>query len=166
MGRCRKSCPRRGGRTCWWTGKAPAHPACSSRTSTGPAGGWNALFDSDGTSVSWVSLPWPSRKRLGSDQILSFGLRFLDREAVGQYEVHFIEQFAAHFQTRRVVEPVQEVAAGRWLAELLVRVEAGTREELLNLAHGVQPLALPAAEAERTRCLDRPVLHAHQRRGR
>ena len=50
------------------------------------------------------------------------------------------------------------------VAQQLVGVEARLGEELLDLAHRLQPGALPAAEAEQAGRLDRPVLHAHERR--
>ena len=51
------------------------------------------------------------------------------------------------------------------IPQALVGLEAAAGEELLDFAHGLQPIALPAAETEGTASFDGPVLHAHQRWG-
>ena len=56
----------------------------------------------------------------------------------------------------------QRQAAG--FAQPLVGLEAAAGEELLDLADRLQAVALPAAVAEGAGGLDRPVLHAHERR--
>src|SRR5438132_200228 len=71
----------------------------------------------------------------------------------------------AHLLTRRIVEPVEEPAARRRLADQLVDLETHAVEELLNLAHGLQLPALPAHEADCVRRCDWPILHPlHYRR--
>ena len=62
----------------------------------------------------------------------------LDRVAFGEGEFDLGEEFAAHLGAWRVVEPVEEPAAGGGLAEALVGLEAGAGEEFFDLADGVE----------------------------
>src|SRR5262249_358377 len=86
--------------------------------------------------------------------------------ALGQGAVDLGQEQPAQLAPRRLVEPVEEPAARGWLAQELVSLEALLREVLLDLGHALQVLALPAAEPQAARPLDRPLLHARQRRRR
>ena len=82
--------------------------------------------------------------------------------AFGEGSLDFAQQFAPHFDSRRVVEPVQKPAASGRFTKPLIRFEAQAGEELFNLTDRFQLFALPAAEAEGTGGFDGPILHAHE----
>ena len=72
----------------------------------------------------------------------------------------FAQQVATHVIAGSVVEPVEEPTASRRFAEAIVGLEAALREELFDLADAFEAIAVPAAETERTRAFDGPILHA------
>ena len=72
----------------------------------------------------------------------------------------FAQQVAPHVVAGRVVEPVEEPTASRRFAEAIVGLEAALREELFDFADAFEAIAVPAAETERTRAFDGPILHA------
>src|SRR5207244_4820013 len=63
------------------------------------------------------------------------GLAAALRRALGQDAVDFRHQLPAHLLARRIVEPVEEPAAGGRLTQAAVGFEAGPGEELLDLGH-------------------------------
>src|SRR5262245_451403 len=83
--------------------------------------------------------------------------------ALGERALDFGQQQLPHLLARRLVEPVEEPAASGRLAQTLIDLEAQPGEVLFDLGHALQPFALPAAEAQGTGGLDRPVLHALKR---
>src|SRR5579884_224028 len=90
----------------------------------------------------------------------------LSRATLGQSALNLGHKLFAHLLTWRLVEPIQEPAASGRLSETLIDLEARAGEKLLDLSDGFQSIPLPAAEAERTGGLDRPILHALQWRRR
>src|SRR5262249_14284746 len=103
---------------------------------------------------------------LGGDQSCRFGLSHFDREALGQNEFHFGEQFLAHLGPRGVVKPVEEIAASGGFTQGRVGIETKAGKELLALAHRFQPLAFPGTENQRARCFPRgPFRQRDGRRG-
>jgi hypothetical protein len=85
-------------------------------------------------------------------------LRFPGKQlADGQSPGHLGGQVLPHRVARRLVEPVQEPATGRGLAQSLIDLEAHAGKELLDFADRFQPLSLPAAVAEGARRLDKSV---------
>ncbi len=90
----------------------------------------------------------------------------LRRATLSQGAMDLGQQQLAHLVARRLVEPVQKPSASGRLAEALIDLEAHAGEELLDFGDRFQSLALPTAEAQRARRLDRPILHALQRRRR